>query len=58
MSSLTQQRKKIEKRKNTAMGQSRKKESAAGSTPRFPVHPEQDPSAVLPQPPGTHPGEK
>ena len=57
MSSLTKQKKSIKKRKRTAMGQRRKKETAAGTTPRFPVHVDRDPSAALPQPPGSHPDE-
>ncbi len=58
MASLTKQRKMKDKRQATASGKKRKRKLAPGTTPRFPVHVEDDPQAVLPQPPGTHPDEK
>ena len=57
MASHTKQRKKVIKRKLTAAGKTRKQKLVPGTTPRFPVHLEQDPTATLPQPPGTHPDE-
>jgi hypothetical protein len=57
MASHTKHRKSVIKRKRTAMGKTRKKATEAGTTPRFPVHVERDPTAVFPQPPGTHPDE-
>jgi hypothetical protein len=53
MVSLTQKVERIRRAKRAKMGQSRKRECAQGTTPRFPVHVEDAPDAVLPQPPGT-----
>ena len=58
MASHTKQRKMVKKRKRTAMGRTRKKSIEAGTTPRFPVHVDQDPTAAVPQPPGSHPDEQ
>ena len=58
MSSLTQKMKKIARKKSVKQGRSRKRETAAGTTPRFPVHIETAPDASLPMPPGTDPKEK
>lgn len=58
MASLMKKRKLIVKRKTRSSGKSRKVALAAGTTPRFPVHLDQEPDAVLPQPPGSHPSEK
>ncbi|MCP4601025.1 MAG: hypothetical protein GY847_10955 [Proteobacteria bacterium] len=53
MASLTKQRKLVIKRKTRSSGKPRKRKLAAGTTPRFPIHIEDDPECVLPQPPGT-----
>jgi hypothetical protein len=59
MASLTQKRKLKRKKQLRASGKTRKRRLAPGSTPRFPVHLEEnDPKAVVPQPPGSHPDEK
>jgi len=58
MASLTQKMKKIANRKLTRSGRTRKRKLAAGTTPRFPVHVEDAPDAVLPMPPGSSPDEK
>lgn len=58
MVSDTQKRHRIEKRKDRTCGKRRKRDILAGTTPRFPVHCEEDPAAVLPQPPGSRPDEK
>jgi hypothetical protein len=57
MTSLSQQRKRIEKRKERTEGKKRKRALLAGTTPRFPIHIENDSGAVLPQPPGSNPDE-
>jgi hypothetical protein len=57
MGSLTKKRKLISKKKVRAGGKDRKRELKAGTTPRFPIHVENEPDAVLPQPPGSHPAE-
>jgi hypothetical protein len=53
MVSLTQKAERIRRAKRTKQGKSRKHECAKGTTPRFPVHVEDAPDAVLPQPPST-----
>jgi hypothetical protein len=53
MVSLTQKAERIRRAKRAKQGQSRKHECAKGTTPRFPVHVEDAPDAVLPQPPRT-----
>lgn len=58
MTSLTHRLKMKEKRKKTREGKPRKRALAAGTTPRFPVHIEEAPDAVLPMPPGSSPKEK
>ena len=58
MGSLTKKCKLIAKKKLRASGKARKRNLADGSTPRFPVHTDQEPDAVLPMPPGSHPAEK
>ena len=58
MGSLTKKMKLIAKKKLRAGGKSRKRDLAAGTTPRFPVHVDQEPDAALPMPPGSHPAEK
>lgn len=58
MSSLTKQRKKIEQRKVRTEGKKSKRARATGSTPRFPIHLENESDGVLPEPPGSHPSEK
>jgi hypothetical protein len=58
MASHTKQRKAVKKWKSTKRGKGRKQELAKGTTPRFPVHMKDDPTAVVPQPPGAHPDEK
>ena len=58
MASHTKQMKAVVKRKLTKMGKSRKRKLAQGTTPRFPIHLDDDPSAVLPQAPGSEPGDK
>ena len=58
MGSLTKKMKMIQKKKKRASGKDRKRAIKAGTTPRFPVHVEDDPDAVVPQPPGSHPAEK
>jgi hypothetical protein len=58
MSSLTKKMKMIAKKKLRASGKTRKRSLVAGSTPRFPVHTKNEPDAVLPKPPGSHPSEK
>ena len=55
MASLTQKMKSIARRKLTRQGRRRKRAAAKGTTPRFPVHVEDQPDAVLPQPPGSEP---
>jgi hypothetical protein len=57
MGSLTQKRKLIAKKKVRAGGKARKRVTKQGTTPRFPIHVEKEPDAVLPQPPGSHPAE-
>ena len=58
MASHTKQMKSVIKRKLTKSGKTRKRSLAKGTTPRFPIHLEDDPAAVLPQAPGSHPDEK
>jgi hypothetical protein len=58
MASHTKQMKAVIKRKLTKSGKTRKRKLAKGTTPRSPVHIEDDPSAVLPQAPGSQPVEK
>ncbi len=58
MTSPTKKMKMIAKRKKTRSGYTRKRATAAGTTPRFPVHVEDAPDCELPQPPGTDPTEK
>jgi hypothetical protein len=58
MASHTKQMKSVIKRKLTKSGKARKRKLANGTTPRFPVHIEDDPSAAMPQAPGSHPDEK
>ena len=58
MASLTKQLKAIRKNKATNAGKTRKRATAAGTTPRFPIHVETAPDAVLAQPPGSDPKEK
>lgn len=53
MASLTQIRKNKERLKIKAQGKVRKAAARKGSTPRFPVHIEDDPSAELPVPAGS-----
>ena len=53
MVSLTQKAERIRRAKRAKQGQSRKHECAKGTTPRFPVHVEDAPECVLPQPPRT-----
>ncbi|MDD5309927.1 MAG: hypothetical protein PHU25_21630 [Deltaproteobacteria bacterium] len=55
MGSPTKQKKLVTKRKHRSGGKNRKKDIAKGTTPRFPVHIEDAPDCVLPQPPGTQP---
>ena len=55
MASMTQKTKSIRKRKRTAQGKERKRAAAKGTTPRFPIHLEDQPDATLPQPPGSTP---
>ena len=57
MASLTQTRKNKEKNRARSEGKPRKRSLAAGSTPRFPVHLDQEPDCVIPMPPGSHPSE-
>ena len=58
MGSLTKKMKMIAKKKLRASGKSRKVALRDGTTPRFPVHFDNEPDAVLPMPPGSHPAEK
>lgn len=58
MGSLTKKMKMIAKKKLRASGKPRKADLREGTTPRFPVHFEEEPDAVLPMPPGSHPSEK
>ena len=58
MGSLTKKVKLIRKKKVRAGGKDRKRTIKAGTTPRFPIHVEEQPDAVLPQPPGSHPAEQ
>ncbi len=58
MGSLTKKMKMIAKKKLRASGKPRKVELRDGTTPRFPVHVDSEPDAVLPQAPGSHPEEK
>ncbi len=58
MASLTQKRKTILNRKKVKEGRIRKRAASQASTPRFPVHVETAPDAVLPMPAGTAPEEK
>jgi hypothetical protein len=58
MGSLTKKCKLIAKKKLRASGKSRKHELRDGTTPRFPIHLEEEPDAALPMPPGSHPAEK
>ena len=55
MASLTQRTKRIRKNKRISQGKVRKRAAAQGTTPRFPIHVEEQPDAVLPQPPGSDP---
>ncbi len=57
MASLTKKRKAQKKNKAKSRGKERKRSLAAGTTPRFPVHVDEEPDAVLPMPPGSHPAE-
>ena len=57
MASLMKKRKKIIKKKLRTSGKVRKREIRAGTTPRFPVHIDDEPDAVLPMPPGSSPTE-
>jgi hypothetical protein len=58
MGSLTKKRKLIAKKKVRASGKDRKRGIKAGTTPRFPIHLDEEPDAVLPMPPGSHPAEQ
>ncbi len=58
MGSLTKTTEMIRKKKLRASGKSRKLALREGTTPRFPVHLEEEPDAALPMPPGSHPAEK
>lgn len=58
MGSLTKKRKLITKKKVRASGKDRKRAIKDGTTPRFPIHFDKEPDAVLPMPPGSHPAEK
>jgi hypothetical protein len=58
MGSLTKKMKMIRKRKVRTGGKGRKKLLRSGTTPRFPIHLEEEPDAVVPMPPGSHPAEK
>ena len=58
MGSLTKKVKAIRKNKRTAAGRIRKRALKHGSTPRFPVHLDDAPDCVLPQPPQSDPSEK
>ncbi len=58
MASLTQKMKKKHKRQLRTSGKARKRKLAEGTTPRFPIHVKDDPTASLPQPTGTNPDEK
>ena len=53
MSSNTKKTKLIRKKKVRAQAKKKKVKLAKGSTPRFPVHVEDAPEAVVPQPPGS-----
>ena len=53
MASLTQKVERIRRAKRAKQGQSRKRECAKGTTPRFPIHVEDAPECALPQPPRT-----
>jgi hypothetical protein len=55
MGSPTKQKKLVLKRKHRNGGKVRKKAIAKGTTPRFPVHVEDAPDCVLPQPPRSQP---
>ncbi|MDJ0765382.1 MAG: hypothetical protein QNJ97_20545 [Myxococcota bacterium] len=57
MASLTQTKKNKQRLKIRARGKVRKRAAAAGTTPRFPVHLQDEPDCVLPMPPGSHPDE-
>ena len=56
MTSLSKKTERIRKNKRVAAGKARKRATAKGTTPRFPIHLEDQPDALLPQPPGTEPG--
>ncbi len=58
MGSLTKKRKMIRKKRLRASGKDRKRAIQNGTTPRFPIHVDQEPDASLPKPPGSHPAEK
>ena len=58
MASLTKKRKAQIKNKERTRGKPRKRALVAGTTPRFPIHLKDEPDAVVPQPPGSHPAEK
>jgi hypothetical protein len=58
MGSNSKQTEKIRANKRIAEGRERKRALKKGSTPRFPVHLEDAPDCVVPQPPQTCPVEK
>jgi hypothetical protein len=58
MASLTKKTKQIRKNKVRTAGKERKRAVREGTTPRFPIHVDQEPDANLPMPPGSHPAEK
>jgi hypothetical protein len=58
MTSLTKKTERIRKNKRIAGGKARKRATAKGTTPRFPIHLEDQPDALLPQPPGSEPAPK
>lgn len=58
MGSLTKKIKSIRSNKLTKAGKTRKRAAKKGTTPRFPVHLEDGPDAVVPQPPQSNPAEK
>jgi hypothetical protein len=58
MASRTKVTENKRKAKVVAGGKSRKRATRNGSTPRFPVHVEAAPDAVLPMPPRSNPIEK
>ncbi len=58
MASLTHKMKLKHKKQVRASGKTRKRKLAEGTTPRFPIHLEDDPTASVPQPPGSRPDEK